>query len=92
MTYTVHYAHLLNTRALARFPRSDLQLIRKRIEEKLTIQPDLFGKPLRRSLHGYWSLRIADYRIIYRIEGRKVLVFIIEHRSVVYETARRFLT
>ena len=91
MTYTIRYAHLLNPKTLARFPRNDLRMIMKSIEQKLTSQPDLFGKPLRRSLRGYWSLRVGDYRVIYRIQKSDVLIFCIEHRSAVYETARKFL-
>jgi len=58
--------------------------IRDAIEEKLTTNPDFFGKPLRRSLKGYRKLRTGDYRIVFRIQGNKVLIFAILHRSVVY--------
>ncbi len=58
--------------------------IRNAIEEKLTTSPDFFGKPLRRSLKGYRKLRVGDYRVIFRIQGTKVFVFAILHRSVVY--------
>lgn len=61
--------------------------IKHAIEEKLTTKPDLYGKPLRRSLKGYRKLRSGDYRIIYRIEGKKIKVFAIQHRSIVYEVA-----
>ncbi len=55
------------------------------IEVRLTSDPDLYGKPLRRSLAGYRKLRVGDYRIIFRIEGQAVKIFIIDHRSRVYE-------
>lgn len=61
--------------------------IRKAIEEKLFEHPDIFGKPLRRSIKGYRKLRVGDYRIIFRIEKRQVKIFIIQHRSVVYKDA-----
>jgi len=41
--------------------------IKKAIEQKLTTKPEVFGKPLRRSLKGYRSLRVGDYRVIFRI-------------------------
>ena len=61
--------------------------IKKTIEEKLTHQPEVFGKPLRHSLKGYRKLRVGDYRIIFRIEGIIVKVLAIQHRSVVYKKA-----
>ena len=63
--------------------------IRDSIKEKLTTSPDFFGKPLRRSLKGYRKLRVGDYRIVFRIQGQKVLIFAILHRSVVYEEAEQ---
>ena len=66
---------------------SDKNKIKKAIEEKLIYHPEIFGKPLRRSLKGYRKLRVGDYRVIYRIEGKKVKIFCIGHRSVVYQKA-----
>jgi len=67
----------------------DKDKIKKAIEEKLICHPEIFGKPLRRSLKGYRKLRVGDYRIIYRIEGKKVKIFCIGHRSIVYEKANK---
>lgn len=64
---------------------SDKSRIKKAVEEKLISNPEVFGKPLRRSLKGYRKLRVGDYRIIYRIENVKIKIFCIAHRSVVYE-------
>ena len=58
--------------------------IQDAIEEKLSTYPDLYGKPLRRSLKGYRKLRVGDYRVVFRIAGTKVLILAILHRSVVY--------
>ena len=54
------------------------------IESKLTSFPDVYGKPLRRSLKGYRKLRVGDYRVVFRIAESKVLIFAILHRSIVY--------
>ena len=59
--------------------------IREAIEKKLVTHPDLYGKPLRRSLKGYRKLRIGDYRVIFRIEEKTVKILIIGHRSIVYK-------
>lgn len=64
---------------------TEKQQIQAAIEQKLTIAPELFGKPLRNSLHGYQKLRVGDYRIIFRIEKTLVKIFTIQHRSVVYQ-------
>ena len=61
------------------------------IEEKLTTQPETYGKPLRRSLKNYRKLRVGDYRIIFRIQDDTVRVFVIQHRSVVYSAAAKRL-
>ena len=60
------------------------QKIRSAIEEKLTTYPDAYGKPLRRSLRGYRKLRVGDYRVVFRIDGARIKIFVIAHRSVVY--------
>lgn len=62
--------------------------IRSAIEGKLTTSPDFFGKPLRRSLKGYRKLRVGDYRAVFRIQGSKILILAILHRSVVYEEVK----
>ena len=63
--------------------------VRRAIEEKLITQPELYGKPLRRSLKGYRKLRVEDYRVIFLIEKNKVKIFVIKHSSIVYEIAEK---
>ncbi|MEK7098809.1 MAG: type II toxin-antitoxin system RelE/ParE family toxin [Patescibacteria group bacterium] len=59
------------------------------IKDKLTTQPELFGKPLRHSLKGCRSLRVEDYRVIFQIEEQFVKVVIIGHRRDVYRGAEK---
>ena len=59
------------------------------IEDKLTIQPEFFGKPLRQSLKGCRSLRVEDYRVIFQIEETTVKIVIIGHRRDVYQRAEK---
>lgn len=61
------------------------QRLRKAIEIKLQTAPQEFGEPLRRTLKGYWKLRVGDYRVIYKLEGKKVIILRIGHRREVYE-------
>ena len=52
---------------------------------KLSVNPKI-GSPLKRELKGYWKLRFSRYRIIYKIQNRRLIVIIFEirHRKEVY--------
>ena len=63
--------------------------IQNAIESKLMTRPDIYGKPLRRSLKNYRKLRVGDYRVIFRIEDNLVKIFVVHHRSIVYQTASK---
>ncbi len=63
--------------------------VKASIEQKLAVEPELFGIPLRRSLKGHRKLRVGDYRVVFRIEGKTVYVIAILHRSVVYQMIPR---
>ena len=69
---------------IPKLSKRDKLFISRAIETKLMERPEFFGKPLRNSLKGYRSLRVGDYRIVYRIEADFVKIFVIHHRSVVY--------
>ena len=49
--------------------------------------PRRFGAPLRRELSGLWKYRLGDYRIICRIEDKRVVVYVIRvgHRKDIYK-------
>lgn len=61
------------------------QRIKHSIEAKLAHAPEEFGEPLRRTLKGYWKLRAGDYRVIYKITGKTVIIFRIGHRREIYQ-------
>lgn len=61
--------------------------VRRAIERKLMTRPEVYSRPLRRSLKGYRKLRVGDYRIVVRIEANTVKIFAIQHCSKVYITA-----
>ncbi|MDZ4243615.1 MAG: type II toxin-antitoxin system RelE/ParE family toxin [Candidatus Doudnabacteria bacterium] len=83
--FNVVYHHLVISRDIPKLSKEWKEKIRRAIEERLVSHPDLYGKPLRRSLKGYSKLRVSDYRIIFRIEKNTVKILIIQHQSVVYE-------
>ena len=83
--YTVEYHELVVSEDIPKISKKEKDRIKKSIEEKLQSRPELFGKPLGNSLKNYRSLRVGNYRIIYRIEKETVKIFVIQHRSMVYK-------
>ena len=65
--------------------------IKKVIESKLAVDPEIYGKPLHFPLAHYRSLRVGDYRIIYRASNGKVIIFLIASRSRTYKEATKRL-
>ena len=65
------------------------QRIRIAIEKKLQIAPQEFGSPLRRSLKGYWKLRVGDWRVIYKVGSRNVEILRIGHRREIYDQQKK---
>jgi len=59
--------------------------IRKAIEERLSTSPHRYGEPLRKTLKGYWKLRVGDYRVVYTVEKNEVWIFAIINRKDVYK-------
>jgi mRNA interferase RelE/StbE len=58
--------------------------IKKAIEERLSISPHQYGEPLRKTLKGYWKLRVGDYRVVYKVKRNEVWIFAIINRKDVY--------
>ncbi len=87
--YDVVYHYFVMRDDIPKLPNEQKKRVRHAIEERLTTHPDLYGKPLRRSLKGYRKLRVGDWRVIFRIEKRVVKILIIQHRSVVYAQAEK---
>lgn len=63
--------------------------IKNAIESRLTTAPHLYGEPLRKTLRGYWKLRVGDYRVVFKIVGEEVWILGIIHRKKVYEEIKK---
>ena len=63
--------------------------IQTAIEQRLTTAPHQYGEPLRKTLKGYWKLRVSDYRVVFKVVEQEVCVFGIIHRKDVYERIAR---
>lgn len=85
MKFNISYHEDVVKNDIPKLDNAVKQRVKKAIEEKLSQHPDVFGKPLRRSIKGYRKLRVGDYRVIFRIEKEKIRIFIIQHRSSVYK-------
>jgi mRNA interferase RelE/StbE len=63
--------------------------VQKRIDEKLRFylnqkNPLQFAESLKDSRFGDWRFRIGDYRVIFDLDGDKIIVLKIGHRKDVY--------
>lgn len=92
MSFEIIYAQQVVDDDIPKLSSAVRQQIKRAIETKLTTHPEHFGKPLRRSLAGYRKLRVGDYRVVFRIQGFVVKIFVIQHRSTVYITSSVRLT
>ena len=83
--YSVSYLESVVKIDIPTLPKKMGSMIKTAIEERLMVDPVGFGKPLRYSLKGHRRLRVGDYRVVYRIEKKTVVIVAIKHRKDVYE-------
>ena len=62
---------------------------KRAIENRLMIEPHSYGQPLRKTLRGYWKLRVGDYRVIFKITESEIRILGICHREDVYEKVKK---
>lgn len=89
MSFSIYYHEAVAEDDIPALSAITRERVQKAIEEKLATNPEVFGKPLRRSLRGYRALRVGDYRIVFRITGKAIFILAIQHRSVIYKTKRQ---
>lgn len=73
---------------LPKLDRKIKERIRKAIESRLAVAPHRYGEPLRRTLKGYWKLRVGDYRVVYKLSGNEVWILGIIHRKEIYDRVK----
>ena len=76
-------------RDLRKLPEEVAERARRGLE-RLARNPEL-GNRLAVPLAEFWSFRVGDYRVVYRVRRRELLVLIvmIGHRRAIYERVRR---
>lgn len=87
--FEIVYHHLVVRDDIPKLSKEWKEKVRSAIEKRLREQPDLYSKPLRRSLKGYRKFRVGDYRVIFRIEKNMVKILVIQHRSAAYTEAEK---
>ena len=83
MEYSIVYKSSVK-KDLKRINKRELLRILNEIENALKSTP-LKGNKLRGEFKGLSSYRIGDYRVIYTILGKTVLVLRVSHRKDVYK-------
>ncbi|AJF07638.1 addiction module antitoxin RelB [Geoalkalibacter subterraneus] len=82
--FSVVYHPQVKARDIPKLNGDIRQRIRKAVEARLMVAPQEYGEPLRKTLRGYWELRVGDYRIVFKVEGDEILILGICHRKEVY--------
>ena len=77
---------------LPKIDKKDKATIKRAIEERLASQPEVYGKPLQKTLKGYWKLRVGDFRVVFKITGEEVIILAIMHRKNIYTQVKKRTT
>ena len=83
--FELRYHPAIADEDIPRIPRNFHRRIAGAIESRLTHAPHQYGAFLRKTLKGYWKLRVGDYRVVSKIEENEVWVLGIRPRKTVYE-------
>ena len=72
---------------LKHLDRLTAKKILTRIETYLARNPHELGKPLKGEFQGYFRYRWGNYRVVYKISQREILILILRigHRKDIYE-------
>jgi len=84
MVFSLVYHSDVKSRDIPKLNADVRQRIRKAIETRLLAAPQEYGKPLRKTLKGYWKLRVGDYRVVFKVNDNEILILGICHRKEIY--------
>lgn len=83
MTFTVRF-HPEAAREIESLQPTVKKRLKTAITERLMTKPEVYGKPLRATLKGYWKLRVGDCRIVYAFQGSEWFIYAVRHRKDIY--------
>lgn len=89
MIYKLIYHPDVKKTDLPKIDNPHKTMIKRAIEERLAVQPEAYGKPLQRSLKGYWKLRVGDFRVVFKIIGDEILILAVMHRKNIYSKVKK---
>ena len=89
MGYTLKYHPSVKTEDIPKLDKRTASRIKQAIETRLLSAPQEYGEPLRRTLKGYWKLRVGDYRVVFRVQDDDILIFGIIHRKEAYQIVEK---
>jgi mRNA interferase RelE/StbE len=92
MRYKLIYHPDVKKIDLPKIDNQNKTMIKRAIEERLATQPEAYGKPLQRTLKGYWKLRVGDFRVVFKIIGDEILILAIMHRKNIYSQVKKRTT
>lgn len=67
------------------FTASARARIKRAIGTRPAAAPHQYAEPFRKTLKGYWKLRVGDYRVVFKIAGNEVRILGIMDRKEVCE-------
>ncbi len=89
MAYKLKYHPDVKRSDLPKIDAKNRGMIKRAIENRLATQPEAYGKPLQRTLKGYWKLRVGDYRVVFKVSSDDILILGIIHRKEVYRLIKK---
>ena len=86
MVYKVLYKASVE-KDLRKIDKDSQKRIINKIEKELARDPKELGKRLRGQYKGFWSYRIGEYRVVYKISESEILILVLKigHRKDVYD-------
>lgn len=76
MTWSILYHHAVEDDLESIGPSAARRIV-KAIDTKLTQSPMQFGTPLSGGLANFRKLRVGDYRVVYQVHEKKVVVYVL---------------
>ena len=86
MVYKVSYLDSVED-DLKRLDKPVVKGLLDKIEKVLAKDPKSLGKPLTGNFVGLWRYRVGDYRIIYKVAEKEILIIVarIGHRKDIHK-------
>ena len=91
MSFKLFYHPDVRKIDIPKLDRRMQERIKRAIKSRLATAPHQYGEPLKRTLKGYWKLRVGDYRVVFKLSGTEVWIFGIIHRKEIYDQVKHRL-